>query len=136
MFTSWQAPRVVQTALGAGDTRLAHDLVERTTPYGLRLPPAVDLARALSTEAAGNVEMAHDLFDQAGRAFAKLPGRWEHACCLIGIGRCLIGLRQPVEAAAPVAQARATFAQLGAFPSVAGCDALLAEDTLAADGTP
>jgi hypothetical protein len=43
MFTSWQAPRMVRTALGAGDTRLASALVERTS-YGLRLPPAVDLA--------------------------------------------------------------------------------------------
>jgi hypothetical protein len=82
MFTSWQAPRVVRTALGAGDTRLASALVERTTSYGLRLPPAVDLARALCTEAAGDVEMARDLFDQARTAFAKLPGLWEHACCL------------------------------------------------------
>jgi class 3 adenylate cyclase len=136
MFTSWQAPRVVGTALSAGDTRLASALVERTMSYGLRLPPAVDLARALCTEAAGDVEMARDLFDQAGTVFAKLPGVWEHACCLIGSGRCLIGLRQPVEAAAAVAQARATFAQLDASPSVAECDALLTGDTLAAGGTP
>jgi hypothetical protein len=55
---------------------------------------------------------------------------------MIGSGRCLIGLRQSVEAAAAVAHARETFAQLGASPFVAECDALLAGDTLAAGGTP
>ncbi len=137
MFACWQAPRVVRTALAAGDTRLASALVERAKPYGLRLPPAVDLARAFCAEAAGDAATALTLFDRAGPAFAALAVVWEHAWCLIGAGRCLVGLGRAAEAGEPITRARTMFVQLGAAPSVAECDALLAEtDTLAAGGTP
>ena len=109
----------------------------RAKPHGLRLPPAVDLATALCVEAAGDPAAALTLFDRASAAFAALTVVWEQAGCLVGRGRCLVALGRTGEAGEPITRARAMFAQLGAAPSVAECDALLAEtSTRAAGGTP
>jgi class 3 adenylate cyclase/tetratricopeptide (TPR) repeat protein len=125
MFGCWQAPSAAATAVMAGELKLAESLAQRGVPYGLRGPPAVELAQGMCAEAKGDLQAALDLYDHAGQAFAQIPAVWEHCLCLVGSGRCLIGLSQEAGATEPITDARAALERLSASPAIAECDALL-----------
>jgi class 3 adenylate cyclase/tetratricopeptide (TPR) repeat protein len=68
-----------------------------------------------------------DAFGRAARGWEAFGNPYEQAHALLGLGRCLLALRRPNDAATPLQQARTLFASLCAAPALAEVDALLEE---------
>ena len=68
-----------------------------------------------------------DAFGRAARGWEAFGNPYEQAHALLGLGRCLLALRRPDDAATPLQQARTLFASLSAAPALAEVDALMEE---------
>ena len=102
MTRSTCLPDMVRICVAAGATELAGDLVEETRKPARRASYAVQASVAILAE---------------------------QAQALLGIGRCLLELGEPVAGASRLGEARSIFARLGAQRLVDETDDLLAEAT-------
>lgn len=115
----------VRTAVAVGDRMLAERLTsnfEATYPYEEH---AVCAARAMVSEAQGDMEGAAGLFADAATRWVGMGVVPERAFAHLGQGRCLLALGRAAEAYEPLREAREVFAKLGAKPALAETDALL-----------
>ena len=78
---------------------------------------------AALAEAAGDPESAVGLFRDAAAGWDRIGNRVERAHALFGAGRCLVASERAAEGDEALAEARATFAGLGAAVLVAAIDA-------------
>jgi class 3 adenylate cyclase len=118
------------TALAAAPN-LATGLAEgvpATLPLGHH---AVTTTRALLAEHHGHHGEAAALFADAAQRWEQFEMPWEQAQALLGQGRCLFALGQPNDASQPLRTAREILASLGAKPSLADANRLLAQTTTA-----
>ncbi len=118
-------PWMVRTAVAIGDLRLAEEFVAAPEPRYPYDQHSVVSARAVTTEARGDLPAAAEQYaDAAGRweRFGVVP---EQAFALLGQGRCLLRLDRPTEARPILQRAREVFERLGATPALAETDALL-----------
>ena len=76
-------------------------------------------------EADGRLEQALGLYAEAAEGWAGFGHVPERGQALLGVGRCLLSLGRPTEAAAKLREAREVFQGLGARPLVAEVDAHL-----------
>lgn len=116
----------VRAALQIGDPTLAERLV---TTIGAPYPyaeHALVAANAALTEARGNLAAASDAYADAAERWARFGVVPEQAFALLGHGRCLLALGDPI-AHQPLRRARDLFTRLEAAPHVAECDTLLAQ---------
>jgi class 3 adenylate cyclase/tetratricopeptide (TPR) repeat protein len=119
-------PALVRCALAAGGTELAELLSAGVGDVGLPLfDHGFVAAQAEIVEARGEAREAAALFAEAAARWDGFGARLEQAYALQGQGRCLVALRDPA-AEGVLREARALFAEMGAKPRIAECDALLA----------
>jgi class 3 adenylate cyclase/tetratricopeptide (TPR) repeat protein len=117
-------------AVGAFELAARHaDEAGGTTPFRNF---AVSTARAVLSEAQGDFESAVDLYRDSIGGWRKLGIIPELALGLLGLGRSLVRLGRPADAAPPLTEARELFVALRARPLVAETDALFEQATAAA----
>jgi class 3 adenylate cyclase/tetratricopeptide (TPR) repeat protein len=92
---------------------------------------ALITARALLAEHHGQQAQASALFADAAQRWERFEMPWEQAQALLGQGRCLLALGQPNEASQPLRTAREILVTLGAKPTLADADRLLAQTATA-----
>jgi tetratricopeptide (TPR) repeat protein len=126
-----QLPGLVRTALGLGERELAGRLVDGVEPIFPLTDHALTACRAQLAEANGNQLEAARLYTDAANRWHKFGNVPEHAYALLGQGRCLRALGQPV-AETPLAEARDLFRKLGYEPASTETRRLLASSELAA----
>ena len=119
-------PRAVRLALRVDDAELAARFVVAAVPLAPVDEHGIASARALVDEARGAHALAADSFAAAAARWHGFGVPYEEAQALLGQGRCLAALGEPVAAAKPLAAARQTFARLGASPALAEADEWLA----------
>ncbi|MEA2579459.1 MAG: hypothetical protein QOE83_351 [Actinomycetota bacterium] len=119
-------PSLVRTALKMERPMLAERLVEGLEPRYPYAEHALASANAALTEAREELETAAVAYADAADRWERFGVIPEHGFALLGQGRCLLGLARPIEAAAPLQQAREIFERLRAVPALAETDALLA----------
>ena len=118
-----------RVCLAGGAAQLLRELTERAQPHLWRDRNCVLSARAVLGELEGEPGTALDLHVEAADGWAAFPHVFEHGHALLGAGRCLLTLGRGPEARARLLQARDLFASLGAAPSIAETDELLARAT-------
>ena len=115
---------MLRTALAAGDPELAKRLADGLEPrYPLR-EHALCAARAQLAEHAGNHADAATLYAEAATRWQQFGNVREHAYALLGQGRCLVALGDPI-AEQPLRQAAELFASMGYRPALAETETLL-----------
>jgi hypothetical protein len=82
-------------------------------------------ARALLSEASGDLRTALDRFDEAGLRWKEYGFRLEHGNALQGAARCRLALGE--DAASLVDEARQIFAELRADPLAAEADSWMSQ---------
>ncbi len=126
---AWGLADAVRMALAAGDLELALRLQEGVEPVHPLREHVLVTTGALLAEHRGEHASAADRFADADERWKAFESPWERAHALFGRGRCLLVLGQAAEAAGALREAREVFASLGARPSVAQVDAVLATVT-------
>ncbi len=122
----WLLDDSARICLAAGDEERLAELLEGYTPYLTRNIASVASARAALAEVRGDIGTAFDLYTEATSRWEVFPHVFEHAHALLGAGRCSLALGRPGEAAGLLAAARELFSSLGAVPSVAASDEMIA----------
>jgi class 3 adenylate cyclase/tetratricopeptide (TPR) repeat protein len=118
-------PGMVRTAKGAGDPNLGHRLVSGVQPVFPLHEHALASAQALLAETDGDFATAAALFSGAAIRWERFEVPFERSQALLGWGRCLLALGKPAEATLPLRDARESFGQLQARPSLVEIDDLL-----------
>ena len=115
---------LVRICVAAGDLPLASRIVEQAEAHAVRHRLALQVARAILSEARGETE-------EAAAAYVATVGEWrahgymvEEGRAALGAGRCLARLGR-AEAAAMLERAGEIFTDLGATPWLEETDALL-----------
>jgi len=129
IYRARHLPQLVSIALAAGKPELAAAFLDTDYPSTGRVGHAVVAARAVAEEEAGDTDAALALHEDAAARWAEHGFVLGQAESLLGVGRCLVTLGRPHEAAAPLQAAREIFQGLGAEPSVRRADDLLARAT-------
>ena len=119
-------PALVRCALAAGDAGSAARLVEGVEGPLPLYEHALLAARAQLAEVGGEYADAAEQFRQAAERWQRFGAVLEQAYALLGQGRCLTTLGDPV-ADMPLRWARALFDEMGARPRVGECDTLIAQ---------
>jgi class 3 adenylate cyclase/tetratricopeptide (TPR) repeat protein len=122
-------PAFVRTAITTGHPDIAQTLTADYQPHTPYAHHALITATAALAEARGDHQAAADGYADAATRWEQFGVVPEHACALLGCGRCLVSLSRPSEAARVLQQARGLFHALGATPGIAETDALLATVT-------
>jgi tetratricopeptide (TPR) repeat protein len=121
--TNWRArflPELVRLVASAGDLAGAQGLmVSEDEVTTARDRHSVTAAQAVLAEATGALEDALARYQEAARRWASYGHVLERGHALLGAGRCLFALGRGAEAGAPLQEARAAFAGLGARPQLA-----------------
>jgi tetratricopeptide (TPR) repeat protein len=118
--------RYVRSCLFANAPDLAHRAFATGTPPSPWNEAKIVAAQAMLDEADQDCSAARDRFRAAAAAFEDLGDVHEAAHALAGLGRCLIALDRPTEAASPLTAAREIFGGLGAVSRLREIDELLA----------
>jgi class 3 adenylate cyclase/tetratricopeptide (TPR) repeat protein len=108
-----QCLEAVRCALALGEPELARRLIRDRPVHHWRARAAVEAARALLVEAAGDAEAALAGFLEAGARWAEHGCRPEHAHAMHGEARCLRRAGDDAEADRISGEADAIFASLG-----------------------
>jgi len=116
---------MVRVAVAAGDRELAERLARGVEPVYPYHEHALAGARAILLEASGDLHGAAEAYRDAAARWERFGVVPERAHALWGQGRCLLEMGRSSEAAEPLREARASFANLGAGPAVAAVDELL-----------
>jgi tetratricopeptide (TPR) repeat protein len=119
-------PDLARIAVGLGDAGLAARLADDVGTVYPYAEHAVHTVRALLTEARGEMREAARLYAEAEERWERFGVIPEHAQAILGRGRCFVALGRIAEAGPQLREAREVFRRLGAQPSVAEADALLA----------
>ena len=122
-------PELVAIAVAAGRPELAEAFLETDYYSTGRTAHSVIAARGVLAEGTGDTDAALALHEDAAARWAEHGFVLGQAESLLGVGRCLVTLGRPHEAAAPLQAAREIFQGLGAEPSVRRADDLLARAT-------
>jgi class 3 adenylate cyclase/tetratricopeptide (TPR) repeat protein len=122
-------PQFVAIAIAAHRPELATALLESDYHSTGRTAHSVVAARGVLAEGTGDVDAALALHQDAAARWEEHGFVFGRAESLLGVGRCLVALDRPNEAALPLQTARALFQELGAEPSVLRADDLLARAT-------
>jgi class 3 adenylate cyclase/tetratricopeptide (TPR) repeat protein len=118
-------PGAVRTALATGSFELAARLclgLEGMLPMQRNVLASL---HGMLAERRGEPEAADAFFASAASRWRGFGVPYEEGHALLGRGRCQLTLGRPQQARAPLEEARAIFARLGARPAVAETDALL-----------
>ena len=126
-----QLPRMLRTALGAGDPTLAERLASGFVPRYPLDEHALCAAGAQLAEHRGDFGDAATLYGEAATRWQEFGNVPERAYALLGQGRCLRRLGAP-EPERPLREARELFASMGYTPALAETEALLGESEAAA----
>jgi hypothetical protein len=126
---AWLLEDSARVCLAAGAADPLRELTERAAPPMWRDRNCVLSARAALAELDAEPESAQALHLDAAEAWAAFPHVFEHGHALLGAGRCLLRLARGPEAREHLLHARELFAGLGAAPSLAEADALVARAT-------
>jgi len=105
---------------------LARDLIAAADPSATRYRLATTTAQAVLAESTGELEQAATLFTEAAEGWARYRQALEHALCLLGRGRCLLGTGGP-EGEHMLRVAHDRLKALGARPSASEAATLLEE---------
>ena len=124
-------PELIRTAHALGQRELSARLVDGVEPVTPLFENALSACRAQSAEAAGEHAEAAALYAEAAKRWVEFGSVPERAYALLGQGRCLTVLGEPV-AQAPLREARRLFASMGYRPALAETEALLARGEAAA----
>ncbi len=116
---------MVRVAVAAGDRELAERLARGVEPVYPYHEHALAGARAILLEASGDLHRAAEAYRDAAARWERFGVVPERAHALWGQGRCLLEMGRSSEAAEPLREARACFANLGAEPAVAVVEELL-----------
>ena len=122
---------LVRTALGLNDCDLATSLTQGVPPLTPLHRHALTASRAQLAEAHGNHTEAAPLYADAAERWHQFGNVPERAWALLGQGRCLHTLDDPL-AEEPLAEARQLFAAIGYEPALAEAEALLGRREAAA----
>ena len=122
-------PDFVAIAVAAHRPELAAAFLESDYHSTGRTAHSVIAARGVLAEGTGDVDAALALHEDAAARWAEHGFVLGRAEALLGIGRCLVALDRPHEAALPLQTARTLFQELGAEPSGLRVDDVLARAT-------
>jgi class 3 adenylate cyclase/tetratricopeptide (TPR) repeat protein len=128
-FRSLNLTEALRLCAAADALTLAERLVGGASETAAEFQHAVLTGRAILAEANGRPAEAASLFATAAERWAEWGHALERAEALLGAGRCILALGRRAEARPSLEAAREAFAGLGARPSVAVADGLLAEAT-------
>jgi tetratricopeptide (TPR) repeat protein len=120
-------PDLTRVCVAAGQLPLAERLLEGVEAHAVRLQHCLATARAVVTEAQGDLEAAVDLYADAAKRWSDYRSVPEHGLALLGLGRCLEQLGRPTGHRRLV-EARAIFVRLAARPLLAATDGWLQPD--------
>jgi class 3 adenylate cyclase len=120
-------PDALRVCAANGATDLAELLLTDTEVWTTRQLHCVHAARAVLAEIQGQFKEALVLHEEAAERWVEYGSLLEQGQALLGVGRCLIVLRQPERAETSVRKAREIFQTLQARPLVAEAGSLLAE---------
>jgi class 3 adenylate cyclase/tetratricopeptide (TPR) repeat protein len=119
-------PDATRVLISAGEVDLAMTLVpDESSVHTTWARHGVLTARALLTEAGGNVEEALGLYREAAKRWAEFGFVLEEGQAHLGLARCLIVLGDRQAATDPLHKARAIFSGLGAIPLIEETDSYL-----------
>jgi class 3 adenylate cyclase/tetratricopeptide (TPR) repeat protein len=122
-------PEAVRLLVRAGDVGRAERFMDRPAGAVIQAIHGGKTARAIIAEGRGLLAEALETFREAKAGWASVGFVPERGHCLLGAGRCLVGLGRPGEASGPLREAREIFAALGAQPYVEEADAWLERAT-------
>ncbi|MBA3401327.1 MAG: AAA family ATPase [Actinobacteria bacterium] len=122
------AAEAARVAVDAGRPDIAERYLDQLEPRLPRHRNAVLTAGAVFAEARGDLASAAEQFAQAAEDWGGYGFVLERGHALLGRGRCLLQLGDQLEGVSCVNSARSIFAELGARPLVAECDALLGDE--------
>jgi class 3 adenylate cyclase/tetratricopeptide (TPR) repeat protein len=125
MWRAKHLPEVLRISTAAEAILLAESLLEGTEMVTASHRHAVHAARAVLAEANGQLEQALGLYEETAERWAEFGFVLEQGYALLGAGRCLLALRDPVSAAQRLGKARDIFASLGARPLTGEAEPLL-----------
>ncbi|MGH2573511.1 MAG: ATP-binding protein [Actinomycetota bacterium] len=121
-LTAANAARVL---VAAGKPERAKAFLEKAAGGVGRAEHNVLTGRAVLAESLGDLREALELYSDAAAQWARFRIPFEQALALLGVGRCLVSLGRPGEAAEPLREARDIFTPLGARPALKETDELL-----------
>src|SRR3954447_1599719 len=122
-------PELVAIALAGGAEDVAAAFLGSGYRSTGRIAHSFTAARAVAAEAGADFDAAHALYEDAAAGWAEYGFVLGRAEALHGTGRCLVAVGRAQQAAMPLRDARASFAELGALPAVERVDRTLAEAT-------
>jgi predicted ATPase/DNA-binding SARP family transcriptional activator len=112
-YRAYPLPNVVRLCVAAHQLSLAQRLLDGVEVRAARLQHCVATARAVLTEARGDLGSALRLHADAAERWRSYGSVSEHGHALLGMGRCLVRLGHH-QARDRLLEARAIFARLGA----------------------
>jgi tetratricopeptide (TPR) repeat protein len=124
VYVCWQLTDAARILVAAGQTETLANILDRVRPGMTRDRLSVAAARAIVTEAKGDLAAALSLYEEAAEKWQAFTLPFERAHSLFGAGRCLLELGRASEAKEHLERARAIFGSLGALPLVAEVDAV------------
>jgi DNA-binding SARP family transcriptional activator/tetratricopeptide (TPR) repeat protein len=121
-----ELPFVARIGAALGVPEIAEALLpEGTGPVFARGQHCVASGKAVLAEARGDLAAAELLFSEAAAGWTAFGDPAEEAHALLGLGRCLIALGQPVVGLERLREARGIGRKLGARPLVEAADRLI-----------
>jgi hypothetical protein len=123
-----QLPRMIRTALAAGDPEIAQRVLAGFEPRYPLEEHALCAAQAQLAEHAGEYARAADLYAEAAERWNEFGNVPERAHALVGQSRCLIALDE-LGAEQPLREASTLFESMGYTPAVRETEALLRRTT-------
>jgi class 3 adenylate cyclase/tetratricopeptide (TPR) repeat protein len=119
-------PDATRVLISTGEVELGMTLVpHESSVHTTWARHSVLTARALLTEAGGNVEEAVALCEEAAKRWRDYGFVLEEGQAHLGLARCLIALGDRAAATEPLHKARAIFSGLGAIPLIEEADSYL-----------
>jgi hypothetical protein len=122
-------PDAARIAIAAEDMGLAASLAEGLEARYRMHDHALLSVRALLAEQRGDHAEARHLYAEAAERWEGFEMPWEEAQALLGQGRCSLALKRRTESLDVLGRARDILVSLGAKPSVAETDKLIARST-------
>jgi class 3 adenylate cyclase/tetratricopeptide (TPR) repeat protein len=119
-------PDATRVLIATGEVEFGMTLVpDESSVHSTWARHGVVTARALLTEAGGNVEEALRLYRETLKRWAEFCFVLEEGQAHLGLARCLIALGDRAAATEPLHKARAIFSGLGAIPLIEETDSYL-----------
>ncbi|MGH2555280.1 MAG: tetratricopeptide repeat protein, partial [Actinomycetota bacterium] len=122
-------PEAMRACAAAGELELGARLLEGADDRAPRHRYCLLTARAVLSEAQGELEKASAGYEEAAerwREYGQVP---ERAQALLGLGRCLVQMGAAAKASVALQEARDVFSELGARPLLEETDTWLAKAT-------